>query len=238
MKGKILGFNENEGIILGEDDKRYHFTLADWKENSLPNKGDKVDFEVEENSAKEIYLLEPSNYSPKIQTENMEVLSQSGLLGGLGIIGMFLSWIPLIGPILSLSGVIMLLLAVYKISKLAPQKEIFKSFLYAQIVFPLAIGLGGIVVLFLLSNLFNFNSNPNLLIGIIWIFIIIPVFVLQGIYYKKALTEIYELTQNKLFLTAATTFYWGCLLSTIGIGIFIVLVAWIITAVAFFSLRK
>ena len=234
MKGKVLGFNDNEGIILGEDEKRYKFTLDDWKENSLPQKGEEVDFEADGENAKDIYLLAPSNITSTNPQQTNPVLAQAGLLGGLGIIGMFLGWIPLIGPIISLAGLITLLIAIYKISKLAPEKNIFRYFLYAYIILPLLfIIIGGIIV-----AIIGHNLSENVLFGLMWLLIIVPMFVSQAIYYKKAFLGIYEVTGVDLFQTTAKMFYWGSLLAIIGIGIFIVLVAWILAAVAFFSLRK
>jgi len=57
MKGTILGFNTKlkEGVIISEDDKRYSFDIRNWKENIEPFKGLKVDFEVEDDKAKNIY---------------------------------------------------------------------------------------------------------------------------------------------------------------------------------------
>ena len=233
MKGQILGFDGNIGFITGEDNKRYSFTKEEWKENTPPEKGQKVDFNAEGENAKDIYLIETSN-TVQLPAQNKEILSKAGLLGGLGIIGLFLGWIPLIGPVISLAGMIILLMGIYKISKLAPEKNIFRYFLYAYIVFPLVfIILGGVI-----TALIGHSVNESILLALAWILIVIPMFVSQAIYYKKAFLGIYETTGVQLFETTAKMFYWGSLLAIIGIGIFIVLVAWIMAAVAFFSLRK
>lgn len=57
MKGKILHFDEttNRGKISGEDGKRYDFVRMDWKNQNTPVTNMDVDFEIAENSAKEIY---------------------------------------------------------------------------------------------------------------------------------------------------------------------------------------
>ena len=61
MKGKILDFSiqSNSGAISGEDGERYNFDGTDWKENSSPARGMAVDFSVEGNQAKEVYLAVP-----------------------------------------------------------------------------------------------------------------------------------------------------------------------------------
>ena len=234
MKGQVLGFDGNNGVITTEDGKRYNFTKEDWKESQTPNKGDKVDFTAQEDNAKDIYLIEASSNSLQLPTETKQILSQAGLFAGLGIIGIFLGWIPLLGAILSLAGIIILFIGVYKISKLAPEKNIFRYFLYAYIILPILFAIIGGIIIALLSN----YLNETTLIALAWILIVIPMFVSQAIYYKKAFLGIYEVTGQKLFQTTANIFYWGSLLAIIGIGIFVVLVGWIVAAVAFFSLRK
>ena len=50
MKGTLLDFSiqYNEGIINGEDNKRYSFIGAEWKEQVAPVRGQQVDFLVNE----------------------------------------------------------------------------------------------------------------------------------------------------------------------------------------------
>lgn len=64
MKGKVLGFDAaaGTGAITGDDGKRYAFVLADNKSPSALKPGDTVDFQVEGDTAKDIYAVagEPS----------------------------------------------------------------------------------------------------------------------------------------------------------------------------------
>ena len=50
MKGQILDFSiQNDGgLISGEDGKRYPFKSEEWKEQGIPTRGMKVDFDVDE----------------------------------------------------------------------------------------------------------------------------------------------------------------------------------------------
>ncbi|MCY4046058.1 MAG: NINE protein [Cellvibrionales bacterium] len=59
MKGSILEFNETSrnGIISGEDNKRYTFDLSQWKGASLPKVGENVDFSTSDDQASAIYPL-------------------------------------------------------------------------------------------------------------------------------------------------------------------------------------
>lgn len=71
MKGTILDFSiqTNSGTISGDDDNRYFFTGAEWKENRPPQRGDKVDFAVDiDNNATGIYLV---NYTVKKQPKSL-----------------------------------------------------------------------------------------------------------------------------------------------------------------------
>ncbi len=60
MKGKVLHFDHqtNEGIIVTESGERYNFTKDDVKSSVFISHGMEADFIAEENSAKEIYLME------------------------------------------------------------------------------------------------------------------------------------------------------------------------------------
>ena len=57
MKGNILEFNEESrsGVISGEDGNRYNFQVSEWKGNTLPKAGNKVDFSINGDDAEAIY---------------------------------------------------------------------------------------------------------------------------------------------------------------------------------------
>jgi hypothetical protein len=58
MKGTLLDFTvqTNTGVISGDDNNRYHFSGPDWKESSMPRKGLRVDFDISQGNAMEVYL--------------------------------------------------------------------------------------------------------------------------------------------------------------------------------------
>jgi len=63
MRGKILSYNQEgglasgSGLISGDDGNRYPFVAADWStSNRLPKAGMTVDFVVEGETAKNIFL--------------------------------------------------------------------------------------------------------------------------------------------------------------------------------------
>ncbi|MCT7562161.1 hypothetical protein ACOTWR_03755 [Aliarcobacter butzleri] len=63
MKGKILDFNfqESKGVVLSDDGQRYNFENTDWKGSELPKVNQVVDFEIVENSARNIYSVQIKN---------------------------------------------------------------------------------------------------------------------------------------------------------------------------------
>lgn len=83
MQGTILGFNtqENEGVII-TDDQRYLFSKEDWKEKTLPQKGQKVDFVAQDMQAKDIYLI--TQTATDITILSLISLAITFLLGFLG----------------------------------------------------------------------------------------------------------------------------------------------------------
>lgn len=88
MQGQILDFSiqNNKGVITSEG-KRYSFIGAEWKENSIPEKGLSVDFEIgEDGCAIGIYKALNGSFTSTNQTAKNKIVA--GLLalflGGLG----------------------------------------------------------------------------------------------------------------------------------------------------------
>jgi TM2 domain-containing membrane protein YozV len=68
MKGQILDYSIqlNSGTISGADGKRYQFTGSEWKGTGMPMRGITVDFDVEGNLAKAVYVaIGGTSTSPK-----------------------------------------------------------------------------------------------------------------------------------------------------------------------------
>ena len=75
MKGKILNYDVNKGIIAGDDGQRYEFVKMDFKSAAEPVAGDEVDFVIQEGVAKEIYVSKAA----VVNSEKSKVAA--GLLG-------------------------------------------------------------------------------------------------------------------------------------------------------------
>lgn len=234
MKGKILAVEEDGGIILGDDDKRYNFKLSEWKEKIPPQKGAEVDFEIEDEYAKNIYFIIIPNY-----TLINDIESNTSILGGVGTIFLLLGWIPYIGFIFYLAGLVMISIALKRISDMAKEKEIFKKWIISIILGFIAISLF-FIAFFILIGLTNNYSNNDILFGsilIIGYLIFITLQIVLGILYKQIFYGVYDITNEKLFKTAGNMFFWGGILSIIFIGGILFFIGWIIIAVAFFSIK-
>ena len=67
MKGSILDFSiqTNTGVISGDDGQRYNFAAAEWRGQRSPNRGDRVDFDLDaEGQAVQIYTALGNTTSP------------------------------------------------------------------------------------------------------------------------------------------------------------------------------
>lgn len=100
MLGKILSFNNDQGIISGEDGKRYNFNKTNWSSERTIQVGQKVDFEIQDEKAVNIFL--------DVQTDSKDKLLAGLLaifLGGFGIHKFYLGC--------NKAGIIMLLLSIF-----------------------------------------------------------------------------------------------------------------------------
>lgn len=59
MQGKVLGFDtgSTEGMISGEDGRRYAFGPGEWRHRSPPQTGQRVDFEAHDSRATGVYVV-------------------------------------------------------------------------------------------------------------------------------------------------------------------------------------
>jgi hypothetical protein len=56
MRGTVLGYGDNKGVIVTEDDRRFSFNDGNWRDQQPPVRGAVVDFVDRGDTADEIYL--------------------------------------------------------------------------------------------------------------------------------------------------------------------------------------
>lgn len=90
MKGQILDFSvqNNTGIISGDDQNRYQFSGSDWKGQTVPARGQFVDFETSGlGYATDIYLVAVPNALGTQYGQKIRIVAAllAFFLGGFGI---------------------------------------------------------------------------------------------------------------------------------------------------------
>jgi len=177
-------------------------------------------------------------------------LESSKTLSGIGAIliavGSFTSLSGFMG-ILSLIGIILVLIGMKGLADFYGEKGIFDNALYGFIF-----GIIGVVVAIALfvtallsgigwsmSMMSEMGEIPwatigGLLLG--WITFVVFVIV-EAIFYRKAFSLLSEKSGEKMFDTAGLILLIGAVLTIILIGTILTLIAWILAAVAFFSIK-
>lgn len=157
-------------------------------------------------------------------------------IGGIGSILLLCGLIPSVGPVLSFAGFVMLIIAVYKLSELLGQKEIFRNYLIGIIlnsatILIIILGIGTTVLFSLKGGLTGLGIGVILTFLFIWILAIISAY-----FIKKSFEKIGQATGVDTFKTAGKLYFIGGILSVIVIGLILWLVAVIMQIIAFFSL--
>lgn len=161
-------------------------------------------------------------------------LESNKTLGGIGAI---LVAIGSFFPILSLVGIILVLMAMKGLAEYYNENGIFENALYGLIFGVIAI-VAFIILFFtaIFTGIFTgaFFAIPLVILALVVMFVF---FLLQAIYYRKSFTILSEKSGEKMFDTAGLLLFLGAILTIILVGIILLLVAWILVAVAFFSIK-
>lgn len=131
MKGKILDYNiqESKGIISGDDGQRYSFSNSEWKSSESPKANQNVDFEIDGNEAKAIYLVKSQipDFATSLNIEGSEA-RKGAVFGAIGSGLTFFTIIPFIGFLFGFIGVILEIFGIKKLSDNAKNdRDIFKN---------------------------------------------------------------------------------------------------------------
>lgn len=164
----------------------------------------------------------------------------SKMLAAIGALLLFLSFVPVIGII----GIILLLIGMKGLSEYYRDEGIYRYALRGVIF-----GIIGIIAVSAFSLLGFFGGlfstpflGPLAIIGGIITFIVILLiafvfYLLMAMNFRRAFDEIAARSGEHMFRTAGTLLFWGAVLTIIFVGLIIVWIAWLILAIAFFSMR-
>lgn len=158
-------------------------------------------------------------------------LESNRSLGGIGAI---LVAIGSFFPILSLIGIILVLIAMKGLAEHYSEPRIFDNALYG-FVFGI-IGIAAAIVVFFMGIFTGaFFAFP--LIIIVALVVMFVFFLLQALYYRNSFNILSEKSGEKMFGTAGLLLLIGAVLTIILVGLLLLLVAWILAAVGFFSIK-
>ncbi|MCL5878021.1 MAG: DUF996 domain-containing protein [Candidatus Bathyarchaeota archaeon] len=170
----------------------------------------------------------------------MSNVDSSKTIAAIGALLLFLSFIPALGII----GIILLLIGMKGLSDYYRDESIYKSALKG-LIFGI-IGIIAVSAFSMLSFLGGLITTPVLgplaiiggIIGIIVLLVVAFIFyLLMAMNFRKAFNVLAERSGENNFRTAGTLLFWGAILTIIVVGLLLIWIAWIIAALAFFSMK-
>lgn len=187
----------------------------------------------------------------------MGKLNEAKIFGGIGAILTLLGFIPWIGPIFNIVGLVLIILAVKYISDVTKDSSIFKNYLINFICWIIAIGVtifiiagsffavGGFDFISELENeeITDFESFidyfGDLIAGVVAALVIgWVVLVIGAVYLRRSYNSIADHTHVDIFRTTGTVFFIGALTTIILVGFLILIIGTILEIVSFFSLPE
>jgi uncharacterized membrane protein len=163
-------------------------------------------------------------------------VESSKTLATLGALLLFLSFIPVIGII----GIILLIIGMKGLSEHYQDESIYQNALRG-LVFGI-IGLAAVSAISLLIFLGGLFVAPAIgpfavFGGVLALIVAFAFYLLMAMNFRRAFDALAERSGEHGFRTAGTLLFWGAVLTIIVVGLFLVWIAWIIAAIAFFSIR-
>jgi len=179
--------------------------------------------------------------------------SEAKTLGGVGAILVLLSFVPTVGALFGIAGFIMVLVAVKYIADDLKDKKIFNNMILAVLLAIVGIAVGSVVVIGTVVNAFlngyfngtnfapstavttaqwvTFGTAIGLGLLAAW-----AMFLASAVYLRRSYTTIGTKLNVNMFGTAGLLYLIGAATTIVAVGFLVLLVAQILTAVAFWSI--
>ncbi len=85
MQGEVLGYDvENDTGVIIVNETRYGFDKAGWREQTMPQKGMRVDFVAQNKRAEDIYIVSDRGYENSVTILGVLSLAITFFLGFIG----------------------------------------------------------------------------------------------------------------------------------------------------------
>ncbi|MDG6904239.1 MAG: DUF996 domain-containing protein [Nitrososphaerota archaeon] len=182
-------------------------------------------------------------------------LYDAKVLGGIGSIFVLLGVVPNVGWILGIAGLVMILLAIYDISKAVNERKIYDNMLKAIAFGVGALAVGAVTVVSVVSKVLSvvsfvggkFVLSSGIAVGS-WLGIIgiaaVGFIAVEALLIVSAVfvRRTYDVLGNKLnvgrFKTAGLLYLIGAATTVVGVGFALIFVAEILMVLSFFSIRS
>jgi uncharacterized membrane protein len=163
----------------------------------------------------------------------MSDLESSKNLAGIGSI-------LLIFPIVSIVGIILVLIGMKGLSEYYKEPSIYQNALWGGIFGIIAlIAIAVAVPIVAISGLFSvFALGFGLLALLLLLLIVFVFYLIAALYFRRAFNALAQKSGEHMFETAGLLLWVGAILTIVFfIGLALILVAWILATIAFFSLK-
>jgi uncharacterized membrane protein len=162
----------------------------------------------------------------------------------LGGIGALLVAFGFFVPFLSIIGIILVFIALKGIADAYGDSSIFQNALYGVIFLIIGAVVGAVVILGAFFGIgWNMRTSATMdiwasigtiIIGAVILFIF---YVISAIFFRKSFDTLATKTGERMFGTAGLLMLVGAILTIVLVGLILLLIAWILAAVAFFSIK-
>ena len=194
-----------------------------------------------------------------LPTQRVNISTQK-MLGGIGSILTLLGWIPKIGTLLFIAGIVLWFISIYQLSNILRKPSIFKKVLTGFILI-----IVGVVIAFasgLMAEISSFTSTRGEtdvileetdvtledaiseethvtlelgLGGVVAIIVAYAIGIAAFYFYKEAFEILAQVTAHNLFKLAGLLLFIGAITTIILLGLLLIVVGYIVLAVAFFT---
>lgn len=168
-------------------------------------------------------------------------VESSKVLAGLGTILLIFSAVPVVGII----GLILLLIGLKGLSEAYRDENIYKTAIWGVIfgiigVIALSVGIFSTAITGVFTSIATGSGIGAFFGAVTFIAVLIITFIffiLMAMNFRRCFNALAERSGEHLFHTAGTLLFWGAILTIILVGVFLIFIAWLIAAIAFFTIR-
>ena len=174
----------------------------------------------------------------------MSSLESSKNLAGIGAILLMLGFIPAAGVVIGIIGVILLLVGIKGLANYYQDNEIYQNAFTGVIFYVIALIAAAVSIVGLVfggvfgglaAGFVGFGVGLAIFIGALVIAFMF--YVIAAMRLRRAFSTLAQKSGEHLFETAGFILFIGAILTIVVVGLALILVAWILVAIAFFSIK-